>query len=306
MMDIFIIWNNKNILLEGKSIFWQTWFDKGIIFIHDFINPDGTWMSYKEFNQKYGLRTNFLRYLGILSIIKKASKHCNVDIALKPEIDFASQQFILWSGRNINLKKANSKDFYFEYVDFELEPAASYRKWVLKHQASEDLYYKSLSLVKQCTTEPKLLAIQFKIVHYITNCGENLKKWNIAEENVCKFCQTNEIDTVVHALYGCELTWKYIMETFQLIDRTNTADSLLTAEAFIFGVEDPALNLILLLMKKCILNGRTFHNGYISPYLFLSEICKRIKVDHQNMLQERFNERWSRFQNLVERSLTSS
>ena len=90
-----ILWNNKNVLLDGKSIFWKTWVEKGIMFIHDFINPDGTWMTYHEFNQKYEVRTNFLRYLGILSIIKNSSKQCNVDAILRPEIDFTSQQFTL-------------------------------------------------------------------------------------------------------------------------------------------------------------------------------------------------------------------
>ena len=85
-----------------------------------------------------------------------------------------------------------------------------------------------------------------------------------------------------------------------------TVYSLLTAETFIFGVEDTALNMISSLMKKRILTGRTFDNGKISPYLLLSEVCKRIKLDYQNMPQGRFNERWRRFQNLVERSLTSN
>ena len=95
------------------------------------------------------------------------------------------------------------------------------------------------------------------------------------------------------------------METFQLIDRANTVYSLLTAETFIFGVEDAALNMIFLLMKKRILTGRTFDNGQISPYLLLGEVCKRIKLDYQNMSQGKFNERWRRFQNLVERIVTS-
>ena len=105
------------------------------------------------------------------------------------------------------------------------------------------------------------------------------KKWNIAkEESACQFCQKNKNDAVVHELYECELTWKYITGTFQLIGRTITQDVLLTAEAFIFGVEDPSLN-IFLLIKKCIMRGRTFHNSEISPYLLINEVCKRIKLD---------------------------
>ena len=81
----------------------------------------------------------------------------------------------------IHLKKAKSKDFYYEWVDFELETPASYRRWILEQHASEDLYYKNLLLVKQYTDEPKLLAMSFKIIHNITNCGENLKKLEYCE-----------------------------------------------------------------------------------------------------------------------------
>ena len=69
--------------------------------------------------------------------------------------------------------------------------------------------------------------MQFKIVHYLKNRGKKLKKLEIAKENACNFFQSNETDTVVHALYSCVLTWKYIMKTFKLIDRTNTVNSLL-------------------------------------------------------------------------------
>ena len=81
-------------------------------------------MSYPDFNQKYGIRTNFPRYLGILSNIKKASRHCNVDTAIKSDIDFTSQEFTFWSGGKIHLKKAKSKDSHYELPDFELEPPA--------------------------------------------------------------------------------------------------------------------------------------------------------------------------------------
>ena len=132
----------------------------------------------------------------------------------------------------IHPKKAKSKPFYYEYVDFELEPPTTYRRWDLEQHASVDSYYKSLVLVKQCTNEQKLLAMQCKIIHYITKCGEHLKKWNIAKVSACQLCQ--KTDNVVHALYECDLTWKYITETFQFIGRINTVDTLLKVDAFVF------------------------------------------------------------------------
>ena len=112
--------------------------------------------------------------------------------------------------------------------------------------------------------------------------------------NVCQFYPANKSDAVVIALYECELTRKYIRKIVQLVDRINAIDGLLTAEAFIFDVEDPALNIMILLMANVDwqkLTSGTFHNGQISLNVFLNEVCKRIKVDCQNMSRRRFNEK---------------
>ena len=48
-----IIWNNRNILIENKTIFWKDWLNCGIIFIHQLKTNNNTWMSYDDFNHKY-------------------------------------------------------------------------------------------------------------------------------------------------------------------------------------------------------------------------------------------------------------
>ena len=54
-----IIWDNKYIQVGGKSIFWKEWYEKGIIYIHDFCNLNGEWMTFQEFCSKYNIRTIF-------------------------------------------------------------------------------------------------------------------------------------------------------------------------------------------------------------------------------------------------------
>ena len=66
-----------------EKYFWKAWFEKGITLSHDFINPDGTWMSYQDLIQKYGIRTMHFRYLGILSIIKNIKKPQNIAMWIK-------------------------------------------------------------------------------------------------------------------------------------------------------------------------------------------------------------------------------
>ena len=63
-----IIWNNRFIRIDGKPIFFLSWYQKGVIKIRDLL-VDGRFLSITEFQDKYGLKVNFLKYYGLLSAI---------------------------------------------------------------------------------------------------------------------------------------------------------------------------------------------------------------------------------------------
>ena len=69
-----IIWNNRFIRIDGKSIFFLSWYQKGVIKIRDLLN-DGRFLSRAEFQEKYGLKVNFLKYFGLLSAIPSGWKN---------------------------------------------------------------------------------------------------------------------------------------------------------------------------------------------------------------------------------------
>ena len=31
----FILWNNQKITIDGNPVFWKSWFDSSILFVHD-------------------------------------------------------------------------------------------------------------------------------------------------------------------------------------------------------------------------------------------------------------------------------
>ena len=115
-----------------------------------------------------------------------------MDLSIRPAINFQSREFELSSGRLIDLKKAKSRDFYTEFLEDVLEAPTAISKWRIGHNLNEDIVYKSLPLVNKCTKEPKLIALQFKIIRNIVNCKSKLHKWNISEDDTCEFCKTGE------------------------------------------------------------------------------------------------------------------
>ena len=57
-----VLFNNREILIDGKPFFIQEWFSKGFILISDLLDEQGRLLSYQAFRAKYKCKTNFLNY----------------------------------------------------------------------------------------------------------------------------------------------------------------------------------------------------------------------------------------------------
>ena len=64
-----IIWNNRNLKIEGKTPFYKNWFEKNILRIKDLLQNDGSFLSFKQFSEKFHLETPFTLYFGLINSI---------------------------------------------------------------------------------------------------------------------------------------------------------------------------------------------------------------------------------------------
>ena len=51
-----IIWNNRFIRINGKTINYKTWVNKGILRISDLIDTDDHFLSFENFKCKFSIR----------------------------------------------------------------------------------------------------------------------------------------------------------------------------------------------------------------------------------------------------------
>ena len=65
----FILRKNRDINIENKSVFWKAWRDKNVLFVQDFLNNEGNYLSPQQFSDKYNIKVNFLQYYQIISAI---------------------------------------------------------------------------------------------------------------------------------------------------------------------------------------------------------------------------------------------
>jgi len=64
-----IIWNNRNIKIDGKAPFYKNWFENDIVLIEDLLHNDGKFLSFNEFSEKFHLETPFTFYFGLINAI---------------------------------------------------------------------------------------------------------------------------------------------------------------------------------------------------------------------------------------------
>ena len=65
----FIIWNNKNITIAGKSLHWRDWHAAGILRIKDLLDENDKFLSYSKLCRKFGLKMPFTNLWRLISAI---------------------------------------------------------------------------------------------------------------------------------------------------------------------------------------------------------------------------------------------
>ena len=107
-----IIWNNKDITIEVKFLYWKTWSERGVYFVQDLLKNTGKYLAYVEFKTKCNIEVNFIYYCQILSAIPKNLKLKAMTIKKPPGTPIEeSDVYQLAEGKTIHLSTMQCKDY---------------------------------------------------------------------------------------------------------------------------------------------------------------------------------------------------
>ena len=56
------LYNNKEILVDQKTVYLGKWMEKGIVSIKHLLKGDGSYLTFQEFKAKFSCNTNFIQY----------------------------------------------------------------------------------------------------------------------------------------------------------------------------------------------------------------------------------------------------
>jgi len=63
----FVLFNNKEILVDNKAVQPSKWVQKGVISMKDLLKDDGSYLPFRRISDKFACKTNFLQYYQIIS-----------------------------------------------------------------------------------------------------------------------------------------------------------------------------------------------------------------------------------------------
>ena len=83
------LWKNRLIRINNMSIYYKSWYKKGVVFINDLLDNKGNCLTLESFKLKWEINVNFLQYFGICEAIKcrynRPADLLKVDQPLRPD-----------------------------------------------------------------------------------------------------------------------------------------------------------------------------------------------------------------------------
>ena len=199
-----IIWNNKYILSEGKSIFQSVFCNLGILKVGDLVSRDGVFLkSDKILNSSFSSCHSF-SLMGVLDAIPKEWRSI---IKTNPycapsAMDQTCFELII-AGKVIDLASASSKLIYNEFRSLKQIPATAKGKILNKYPDLAIDWKKLYSLASfETTLDTKLRKFQYKILNLIIFTNEKLHRFKMVDSPLCAFCNAEE-ESLEHLLYYC-------------------------------------------------------------------------------------------------------
>ena len=145
-MTKYVIWNNKNILINGKSLFWNNFFEKDITMISQLLDQNAQPMNMNDLKNIYNIEINFLKYHGLFSIISRNFKDPVKHNFIHTDLHLSKQRSI------INIRTAKSRIFYIEFLKDKVQSPTCIQFWK-SFSVNENILYSSMRVIRKATKE---------------------------------------------------------------------------------------------------------------------------------------------------------
>ena len=251
------LWNNNDIKIANRPIFYKQWFDKNILFLKDLFDEQGKLMDFYNFCLKYQIHVNFVEYFGVRAAVETFIKRTGIDT--ETENKPLTNIYIPFHLKEILKSKKGSKDMYNIFNNKEVV-IKSKEKW---NQVFENinLNWKIIySLPAKCCSNTKLHWFQYRITHRILATNDFLLKIKVRENNLCTFCGLFP-EKIEHLFWYCHVVREFWETIERWVSQSGQILLNINKQLAIFGItyniiSNKAINYILILTRYYIYKCR--------------------------------------------------
>lgn len=244
-----IIWNNENITVNNKSIYFQNWIDKGIIFLEQFF-INGNSLSYEILIKRHRFNVTHESF-NEFCVLAKAIPSGYRQLMKSPNNSGKERTLDLYIGNTlIQSSKCNN---IIIRESFNMNKTTPKGKFVWNSVLSNINWENAWMLPYKFCLNNKIKELQFKILHNIYPSNYKISKYVLIDSK-CDMCSKDK-ETLIHLFYCCEFSLKMWMD-FELFLFTVTKKHItIDCKTVIIGSEyqenviNKFINIMILLGK---------------------------------------------------------
>ena len=245
----FILWNNKEILIDKKPVFWKPWYDKKIFFIKDLLTDSGDFLSFNQFKEKYNIETNFLQYYQMISAIPSILKQKSAEQGDSQMNKLSTKNtFFLSENKLINFDEFRCKQYYELFIESSACVPTAISSWGKNHPVIANSWESAVASTYKITSDNKLRQFSFKLLHRVLVTKKELKIFGIANDEKCEMC--NELDSIEHTFLDCPEFLKLLDASLQWFNNRHSTVLTISPYDVILNQVPTSLQLSLHLKKK--------------------------------------------------------
>ena len=163
-----IIWNNKEIKVENKPVYYKHYVNARVICIQDFLFSLNSTDSYNQLSKKI-CKTNILEWSGLRRSIPLSLRSYD----RYPSIN--SPTFVV-SDNIFHVTKGKSKDYYNLLIRGKAKPLNIIKKWQSNFHFNSDHLKQIFKLPLSIVVESYVKAFQYKVINSILYTNTKLYK----------------------------------------------------------------------------------------------------------------------------------
>ena len=238
-----IIWNNKDIRINNKSVFYKNFFESGIIYVNDLLFELNNIDSYNVILNIIN-KTNFLVWAGLRHAIPSHLK-----TNTNPVLDISLSLMI--NNKVFDVLEKTSKHYYTLLISTKAKFPNNAQVLKRDFNLNEEQLKKVFILPHTVSSEPYVRAFQYKVLNSILFTNTKLFKIGFITDDKCSFCKSDS-ETLSHLLFDCIKTksfWRDFESYFYSLSKEFVH---LTLKDVIIGIiitECPLLNYLLQIAK---------------------------------------------------------